>query len=173
MSLTIITMITLGVVLCCTMILLWKRDLVILLACPREISLIDGTEERRRVHGIGMIAFLKQRRTWLAFGAYFVGLSVLAWGIAELTIAATREGQWRVIGVTLAAIEPVVMALFLGLLMWVRERKWMRVFLRKYLNDHGIPICENCGYDLRGQVHPRCSECGRESSRVEQVDELP
>lgn len=28
------------------------------------------------------------------------------------------------------------------------------------LNNRGIPVCMNCGYDLRGQVEPRCPECG-------------
>ncbi|MHC4442141.1 MAG: hypothetical protein ACYTF1_01565 [Planctomycetota bacterium] len=32
--------------------------------------------------------------------------------------------------------------------------------LRRQLNEMGIPICVNCGYDLRGQKDNRCPECG-------------
>lgn len=32
--------------------------------------------------------------------------------------------------------------------------------LRKELRQRGCAICIKCGYDLRGQVEPRCPECG-------------
>ena len=35
-------------------------------------------------------------------------------------------------------------------------------FVRRYLQERGIAVCLNCGYDLRGQRDPRCPECGRE-----------
>ncbi len=163
MSLTIITMIASVVVLTFTMILFWKRDLVTSLAYPREILLISDMEERRRVHGIGMIAFMKQRSTWIALIAYTLALlvpSVLVCA-ALLTVAETRGGQSSVTGLKLVAILCALIApLVLGLLMWGRERKWMGVFLRDYLNEHGTPICRECGYDLRGQVQSRCPECG-------------
>jgi len=34
--------------------------------------------------------------------------------------------------------------------------------LREQLNAAGRPTCMQCGYDLRGQIDPRCPECGRE-----------
>lgn len=172
MSRTIITMISLGVVLSCTMILRWKYDVFISLACPREILLIGGTEERRRVYGSGTIAFLKDKSTWIAFIGYAVGLIVLSLGIAGLTVLVSRVGQWSVTGVKLAAILCALIPLFLIPLMWVRERKWMRAFLREYLNDHGIRICRNCGYDLRGQVDPRCPECGTAFVGKDGADDL-
>lgn len=39
-------------------------------------------------------------------------------------------------------------------------RKPVQLALRKLLNDRGIPICMECGYDLRGLPEPRCPECG-------------
>ncbi|NLX15275.1 MAG: hypothetical protein GXY44_16730 [Phycisphaerales bacterium] len=39
-------------------------------------------------------------------------------------------------------------------------RKRRRRFLREKLVEKGVPICIECGYDLRGQIEPRCPECG-------------
>lgn len=39
-------------------------------------------------------------------------------------------------------------------------RRPYRQFIRQYLQGRGVPICLECGYDLRGQTEPRCSECG-------------
>lgn len=36
--------------------------------------------------------------------------------------------------------------------------------LREMIAARGVRICVNCGYDLRGQVEPRCPECGRADS---------
>jgi len=162
MSRTLVVMIALVAVLSVAVILRWQRDLIIPRICPREMLFLDGIEERRRVHGRGLNAFLRHRSTWLGFIAYAVGLTVLSLGLAGLTIAVSRVGQWSGTGVKLAAILCAVIPLHLIPLMYVRYREWMRVFLRQYLNDHGIPVCQGCGYDLRGQVHPRCPECGRE-----------
>jgi len=153
-------LITAGVVLTCTMILRWKRDAFIVLTSPSEILLIGSKVERRRVYGEGKIAFLKTRSTWIALIGYAVGLVVLSLGIAGLTIGVSRAGQWSVAGVNVAAAQFTVTQLLLIPIMWVRERKWMRVYLRQYLNEHGIPICRNCGYDLRGHASRTCSECG-------------
>ena len=35
-----------------------------------------------------------------------------------------------------------------------------RRFIRQFLQEQGVPVCLNCGYDLRGQTEPRCSACG-------------
>jgi len=167
MSKTVILLITTGVVLTCTMILRWKRDAFIVLAGPSEILLIESKAERRRVYSEGKIAFLKKRSTWIAFIGYAVALGVLSVVVSAglSTMADTRVGASSVIGAKLAAkLCALIPALFLFPIMWVRDRRWMRVYLRQYLNDHGIPICQNCGYDLRGQGTPRCPECGTPSN---------
>ncbi len=43
---------------------------------------------------------------------------------------------------------------------WLRRDEIQRD-LRGQLLDIGVPICLECGYDLRGQVEPRCPECGQ------------
>lgn len=41
--------------------------------------------------------------------------------------------------------------------LWRNSR---RRLLRKKLVEKGVPICIECGYDLRGQIEPRRPECG-------------
>jgi len=48
----------------------------------------------------------------------------------------------------------------IGLAIQYLFRKPLRKYLREQLNAKGVPICIACGYDLRGQVDPRCPECG-------------
>ncbi len=45
---------------------------------------------------------------------------------------------------------------------WARPS--LRRSLRQQLIERGVPICAECGYDLRGQTSPRCPECGHETS---------
>jgi hypothetical protein len=66
-------------------------------------------------------------------------------------MAVTRPGQWSMAGRVLSIILCVVLPLHLIPLMAARYRKWMRVYLREYLNTHEIPICRKCGYNLRGK----------------------
>jgi hypothetical protein len=40
-------------------------------------------------------------------------------------------------------------------------RPHVQCSLREQLVERGVPICIGCGYDLRGQIQPRCPECGR------------
>ncbi len=46
------------------------------------------------------------------------------------------------------------------LLQYLRRNATHR-FLRQRLLELRIPVCQGCGYDLRGQTTPRCPECGR------------
>jgi hypothetical protein len=39
-----------------------------------------------------------------------------------------------------------------------------RRLLREQLVARGVAICVACGYDLRGQIEPRCPECGTRSA---------
>jgi len=156
-------MIVVGVVLAGALVARWQRDSVIVRICPREILCLESAEERYIVHGRGLNAFLKQWRTWAAVIAYTVALGVPSVLVSAglLTMADTRVSASNVMGVKLGAILcAMIPPFFLIPIMIVRFRRWMRVYLREYLNDHGIPICQNCGYDLRGQGSPRCPECG-------------
>jgi hypothetical protein len=53
----------------------------------------------------------------------------------------------------------VVLLLSVSVLALVAYRPYTR-FLRRYLNERGVPVCMRCGYDLRAIIEPRCPECG-------------
>lgn len=165
MSGTLFTIIAVVIMVFVAFILRWQRDFVIVRICPREIRFLNSVEERRRVHDRGVSAFWRHRSTWKSLLVFIFALgipSAFACG-GLLTIAENRTGQWSATVLKLAAIMCALLpGLLLIPLMHLRYRKWMRVFLRDYLNDRGIPICESCGYDLRGQAKPRCPECGVE-----------
>ncbi|MGQ9649288.1 MAG: hypothetical protein ACUVXJ_04190 [Phycisphaerae bacterium] len=36
-----------------------------------------------------------------------------------------------------------------------------------------VPLCYKCGYDMRGQIFPRCPECGALLGFTVSTDELP
>lgn len=56
-------------------------------------------------------------------------------------------------------------------LKYILYRPYVR-YLRWYLQNNGVAICLQCGYDLRGQTEPRCPECGLafDASLLEQRD---
>ncbi len=156
----IVLMITVVVALSYAAILRWGRHFMMRRICPSEIFLLESVEERNRVCDRGYIAFLKHWRTWMTIVIYCTTLVLASAALSEWARAATQGGQWRLAGARLAGVLPAIGLTILIPLIFVQYRKWMRVFLREYLNDHGIPICLNCGYDLRGLVSGACPECG-------------
>jgi len=169
MSVTLIMMIITIVVVLLMLIICWKRDFIIVNTCPREILFVESAEERYRLYARGLKGFC--RNTRIALITYIVAFFVLSLAIDAVIIAVTQGGKWSVTGMKLTAIVSLVIPLTVVPLRYARYRKWMRVYLRQYLNDHGIPICENCGYDLRGQVDPRCPECGTAFDGKNAVDD--
>jgi hypothetical protein len=57
--------------------------------------------------------------------------------------------------------ELIVLVPLVGCAYWITARK-VRRSLRRSLVASGVPVCLHCGYDVRGQVEPRCPECGHE-----------
>jgi hypothetical protein len=75
--------------------------------------------------------------------------------------AALRLGDW--FGVTFLQLGLLIPALFVPLAFiadYYVKRNRIRRYVRRKLAEIGVPVCRNCGYDLRGQVEPRCPECG-------------
>jgi len=156
----VIAVIALGVGLCMGALVRWKPDWIRVRVLPREVLFIDSAEERSRVQRCAGKALLRQPSTWIALIAYCVASSVLGLAIRELTTANIYGGRWAVVDVGTAIILRVVIPLSLAPLLFLWLHRWMRGYLREYLNEHGIPICRNCGYDLRGDVSQTCPECG-------------
>lgn len=94
-----------------------------------------------------------------SFWLGFVGLAC----IVSITIAATLIGfnRWldmpkNIYGVLTGAITA---AATIEAMTWFWRRRF-RLFLRQKLVAYGVPVCLTCGHDLRGQMQPRCPECG-------------
>lgn len=99
----------------------------------------------------------KRGRSW-AFG-------LLILGIAPALIGLSMHALRRWIGIP---ISPILMSGLvggvvggsIGLALQLSFRKPVRRYLREDLVGRGIPICVECGYDLRGLSESRCPECG-------------
>lgn len=147
-----------GVVL--TGIVRWKRNWIVLRTSPREILLLTTAAERNHAFSLGALAFLKNWRTWAAYIGYSIPLVFLSAVMQELTLDAARTRGLSFAEILMRLYLACGIVLVLIPLMFLRYYRWMRAFLREYLNGHGIPICLDCGYNLRGEIVSRCPECG-------------
>ena len=82
-----------------------------------------------------------------------MGLTILALKRSLAFWGLSGEG-W--VGGVIAGVYPFAVAIGSQYLV----RKPLIRYLREQLAAKGVPICIECGYDLRGQVDPRCPECG-------------
>lgn len=156
----IIFLVALVVLLSAAFTLRWQRHLFMRRLCPSEILLLDTIEERNRVCDEGHIAQMKQWRTWVTLVIYAVPVTLITSALIHYTKTLIRTGQWSMASLKVLTILCFVPQLLLIPLMCMQYRSGMRKFLREYLNEHGKPICMNCGYDLRGNMSILCSECG-------------
>ncbi|MGQ9648617.1 MAG: hypothetical protein ACUVXJ_00735 [Phycisphaerae bacterium] len=83
-----------------------------------------------------------------------MALSVVA--VKRVLASCGLQGEGWVGGV-IAGVYPLAVAIGSQYLV----RKLLIRYLREQLVAKGVPICIYCGYDLRGQVDPRCPECGK------------
>jgi hypothetical protein len=58
------------------------------------------------------------------------------------------------------ALQVLVFSAWWVFLIWFFRREIQRR-LRLQLLQEGVPICIDCGYQLRGLTEPRCPECGK------------
>ncbi len=125
-----------------------------------EIALFDTNEERkvamRRAHpmklrGSGRSGWVNPGRVWVSSLIVFLTMTALLFGVDDQLVA---------LHPVVARIGKVlVFMLGIATAMWVL-RPLVRRSLREQLVAKGVPICVACGYDLRGQIEPRCPECG-------------
>lgn len=116
-----------------------------------ELLLFEPGKERRHMKRRVML----NTRTLAACGLLMI-IFVLGGPHRFLRIYLARLGlpHWAVTMVASFCVAGLVYAA-----VWT-TRRGVRRFLRVQLVSKGISVCLECGYQLRGQVEPRCPECG-------------
>jgi hypothetical protein len=122
-----------------------------------ELRRFDSLAEAKAAFAACQKVQMKTPWFWLGLVAYTaaVGLIVSAVLIVLRTWVPLSGGKFAgIVGATTGSSGAF------GLRWFWRHR--FRKLLRERLVEAGIPICIKCGYDLRGQIEPRCPECGTE-----------
>ena len=98
---------------------------------------------------------MRMPRFWLGIVGYSSGVGAI---IAMILISVR---PWFHVPTTLygGVVGGVTGGSCMVMVAWFWRHRCRR-FLRQQLAAHGIAVCLKCGYDLRGQTEPRCSECG-------------
>jgi hypothetical protein len=99
-------------------------------------------------------AIWRRPRTWLLSVAATGVLGVVSIGLAPLLLN---------LGLPSIAVPGAIGGFAGGAAMGIlalATKQVRRAALRRWLVEHGYPVCLACSYDLRGQVEPRCPECG-------------
>lgn len=94
-------------------------------------------------------AVAEQFATLVIVGVAFFGLPALIMAVSPVLVR-------RYVGLPVAGVSLLIA---LVAILWIQRRRH-QIVLRQVLVDLGVLICPACGYNLRGQVAPRCPECG-------------
>lgn len=157
---TMILIIALVVAL--VLLLRWKRTWLFMRICPNEILLLENENERYRIYFDTYINYLKRWRTWITIILYCIPLIFISTLFSEITLYVARTNNLNKTELLFWLFMSKGVMLFIIPLQHIHYKKWSQKYLRMYLNNHGVYICMNCGYDLRGMTEQRCPECGTE-----------
>ncbi len=121
-----------------------------------ELTMLASEAERRNL----VTAADQQTVGWGRRLTFVVVVAVIVGGGGGFVLG-TLLKSWALpnwlIGVFTCTI--CVTASLLGVqLFW---RKPLRAYIRRELNQRGIPVCLHCAYNLTGLPEPRCPECGQ------------
>jgi len=123
-----------------------------------ELNRLDDKAERRKLYNEAARPLVRQPLFWVALllGPVVVALT-LVFGFLALRPYLPRVPQPVLSGI----IGGVIGGSAAGALQYLFRRPIQRE-IRRLLNERGIPICVQCGYDLRGadENAERCPECG-------------
>lgn len=124
-----------------------------------ELAYFEASEERDKALDVAMAAAKRGMGVWtvsIAAGLLIVGAAIDV-SIGRYLRGTAFEGVWGSPNMG-AFILPSIA--FAGLIMLRIRRHRLDRSLREQLVQRGVPICLECGYDLRGQTEARCPECG-------------
>lgn len=150
-----------------TIIIHRKRDwMIIHVYCPSEILYFDTAEERSKVCKQAGGVFIRRPITWIVLLSYGGVVAFVIEIIKYPTVLwfQALPGNEGINKFIWGSFMTIPFCSQIPFLVWY-ERRWMRKYLRTYLNEHGMPICMKCGYDLRGLDSATCPECGTEFDR--------
>ncbi len=97
----------------------------------------------------------------LSSEGFWIGLSMVNVGAAVLLSAngiLTISSLWWMASIAVTANLLAFAIRAVGIATFVKPD--VHSLLRRRLNQLGVRICLNCGYDLRAQTEHRCPECG-------------
>ncbi len=138
-------------------------------------SIVDGVTPVVAVVNAGLlpfVAFLVYFANWgrwgrqvrVAVGAVCVtGLASLAYIVASLSVRYSLPGNYIDVELVVAAFSTAFLWFGVILGVFVRLRR-----IRPYKWD-AHPQCEDCDYDLTGNVSGRCPECGKSLGTLDNV----
>lgn len=124
-----------------------------------ELALFQSDQQRdaavaQVIRGVG---WLRRKEWWLAVLVLVGGWGIIRLariGLSQFIPGAQWSGDWLLLIANLFLYSLIMRWFYRG----AAQRE-----LRKQLLNQGVPVCVQCGYDLRGQpaAAPYCSECGR------------
>jgi len=134
----------------------WAADTVSLSQRFPELNQLETKEERQAVFKAALKKVSTRPRYWLPMI------------LVSMTAAAFVPTISLLIGRIFSVPPRLRESMIFGLVMGSLLAGWRLAFrgsiqkqIRVEMIARGIPVCMGCGYDLRGQVEPRCPECGR------------
>ena len=119
-----------------------------------ELRFFSDRQEFKKAHSAATWHLLRSWRFWI----YLIAYAAISIAILLPVVSKLNEYLSLSYGLRGGIIGGIIGGVFTIALQWF-WRPPIRRYLRSQLQRQGIPICLQCGYDLRGQLTPRCPEC--------------
>ncbi len=121
-----------------------------------ELTFFDSEKRRKAAWKESTRRLIRDWRYWVYWICSLLVPGFLTFGVVLLQL----HRQLRLPSWAGGILIGVLFGVFFGVAYHWLWRRPIRRSLRQRLQQEGVPICLQCGYDLRGQTEPRCSECG-------------
>ncbi|MGE0479252.1 MAG: hypothetical protein AB7Q17_02150 [Phycisphaerae bacterium] len=129
----------------------------------RELAALEAPELRMRVR---RRVYYRLLTDWRYILANVLGILLIAVVVPFLIVTVARYWRMMVGPGSGGLIGGVVGGVLGGTVgfggVWLFRRRLQRS-VRGFLNEHGVPVCEPCGYRLEGHTSARCPECGADT----------